>query len=49
MKLFNLEPGPKVGQIKKFIEEAILNGDVPNEHGACLQLIKKNEANLLKL
>ncbi len=48
MELFNLEPGPKVGQIKKFIEEAILNGDVPNDHNACLELIKKNEKILLK-
>ena len=48
MKLFNLEPGPKVGTIKKFVEEAILNGDVPNEHDACLELIRKNEQRLLK-
>ncbi|MEJ2545029.1 MAG: HD domain-containing protein [Calditrichaceae bacterium] len=47
MELFNLEPGPKVGQIKKFVEEAILNGDVPNEHDACLELIQKNAENLL--
>ena len=43
MDLFQLEPGPKVGRIKKFIEEAILNGDVPNEHDACLELIKQNQ------
>jgi putative nucleotidyltransferase with HDIG domain len=48
MELFHLEPGPKVGQIKKFVEEAILNGEVPNDHDACLELIKKNEKNLLK-
>lgn len=48
MELFNLEPGPKVGQIKKFVEEAILNGDVPNDHNACLEFIKKNEKNLLE-
>lgn len=48
MELFKLEPGPKVGQIKKFVEEAILNGDVANEHDACLDLIKKNKTNLLE-
>ena len=48
MDLFKLEPGPKVGQIKKFIEEAILNGDVANEHDACLELLKKSKVNLLQ-
>lgn len=48
MELFNLDPGPKVGQIKKFVEEAILNGDVPNDHDACMELIIKNKIKLLK-
>lgn len=48
MELFKLEPGPKVGQIKKFVEEAILNGDVANDHDACLDLIKNNKAILLQ-
>ena len=39
MEKFSIEPGPQIGKIKKFIEEAILNGDVPNEHDACLNLI----------
>ncbi len=42
MELFKLEPGPKVGKIKKFIEEAILNGEVANDHDACLDYIHKN-------
>ncbi len=42
MKLFQLKPGPEVGAIKKFIEEAILEGDVPNEHDACLNHIKQH-------
>ena len=40
MTLFNLEPGPKVGEIKKMIEEAILAGDLPNEHDAAIEFIK---------
>ena len=32
MKAFDLKPSPVVGKIKKAIEEAILNGDVPNDH-----------------
>ncbi len=34
MEAFGLKPGPKVGVIKKAIEEAILNGEVPNNHDA---------------
>ena len=34
MKAFDLKPSPEVGKIKKAIEEAILNGDVPNDHDA---------------
>ena len=34
MEVLHLAPGPKVGTIKKAIEEAILNGDIPNEHDA---------------
>jgi tRNA nucleotidyltransferase/poly(A) polymerase len=39
MTLFNLKPGPKVGEIKKMIEEAILAGDLPNDHDAALDYI----------
>lgn len=48
MKLFNIEPGQQIGKIKKFIEEAILNGQVQNDHDACLELIMKNRETLLK-
>ncbi len=47
MQMLNLEPGPKVGEIKKFVEEAILDGRVPNEHDACVQLILENKEELL--
>ncbi|WP_217184010.1 CCA tRNA nucleotidyltransferase [Caldithrix abyssi] len=48
MQLFNLQPGPKIGKIKKFILEAILNGEVPNDHDACLKLILEHKDELLK-
>ncbi len=47
MQLFGLKPGPQVGKIKKFILEAILNGDVPNDHDACLDYILKHKNELL--
>lgn len=34
MKAFLMKPGPEIGQIKDAIREAILEGDIPNEHEA---------------
>ncbi len=36
MLVCNLEPGPMIGILKKRIEEAILDGLIPNEHDAAL-------------
>ena len=35
MKAFNLKPCREIGQIKEAIKEAILEGEIPNEHKAC--------------
>ncbi|MCG8184100.1 CCA tRNA nucleotidyltransferase [Tenacibaculum piscium] len=35
MKAFNLTPCREIGQIKEAIKEAILEGEIPNEHKAC--------------
>ena len=47
MRIFNLTPGPAVGRIKKIIEEAILDGEVPNEHEAALKFLVNNKLKLL--
>jgi poly(A) polymerase len=49
MKFFAIKPGPKIGKIKKVIENAILDGIIPNEHDKAFEFIKKNKKELLKL
>jgi len=39
MKVCQLEPGPRVGQLKNLIEEAILDGLIPYDHDAALEYL----------
>lgn len=41
MATFNLKPSKEIGLIKEAIKEAILEGDIPNEHKAAYDLMLK--------
>jgi len=49
MDMFNLEPGPAVGKIKHYIEEAILEGEIENTHEAASGFVEKNKEKLIDL
>ena len=41
MEVFSLKPGKEVGEIKKSIEDAILDGIIPNEYEAAYEFMMK--------
>lgn len=41
MEVLDIEPGPAIGEIKDAIKEAILEGDIPNEHDAAFDYMMK--------
>ncbi|TYC17102.1 HD domain-containing protein [Bizionia gelidisalsuginis] len=41
MKTFNLKPSREIGVIKEAIKEAIIEGDIPNEHDAAFNIMLK--------
>ena len=47
MDIFKLQPGPIIGKIKKFIEEAILDGKIANEHDVAYHYMLKHKNDLI--
>jgi len=47
MAIFKLKPGPLIGVIKKYMEEAILTGLVENDHDAALAYLHSAKEELL--
>ena len=47
MSVCGLQPGKKVGILKKAIEEAVLEGTIPNEHDAALEFLLKIKDEIL--
>ena len=46
MNTFQITPCKEIGQIKDYIKDAILDGDIPNEHQAAFELMLKKGAEL---
>ncbi|OPZ81719.1 MAG: CCA-adding enzyme [bacterium ADurb.Bin431] len=47
MATLDLQPGPAVGKIKKAIEEAILEGVIPNDHDAAFTYMMERKDELI--
>lgn len=41
MEALNIKPGPVIGDIKDAIKEAVLEGEIPNEHDAAFEYMMK--------
>lgn len=49
MKSFNLRPSPVIGKIKKIIEDAILDGKIPNEYDSALKYMLDNKSDIFEM
>ena len=39
MQMFNMKPGREIGILKERVKEAVLEGEIPNEHEAAIELV----------
>lgn len=47
MKALDIKPSKTVGDVKDAVKEAILNGDIPNEHDAAYEYMMQNKEHFL--
>jgi tRNA nucleotidyltransferase (CCA-adding enzyme) len=47
MEALNIEPSRTVGDVKDAVKEAILNGDIPNEHDAAYAFMMEHKNDFL--
>jgi poly(A) polymerase len=47
MAVCNLQPGKQVGLLKRAIEEAVLDGRIPNDHDAALDYLLRTKDEIL--
>jgi hypothetical protein len=48
MEALNLKPSKVIGEIKEAVKEAILNGDIPNDHDAAFEFMIQNKNHFFK-
>lgn len=48
MEALDIKPSPKVGVIKEAVKEAILNGDIPNDHEAAFNYMMEHKKEFLQ-
>lgn len=48
MEALNIEPSRTVGDVKDAVKEAILNGDIPNDHDAAFNYMMEHKNDFLK-
>ncbi|MEX2639849.1 MAG: HD domain-containing protein [Balneolales bacterium] len=48
MEALNLKPGPRIGAIKNAIEDAIMEGEIPNDHQAAFDYMLKIKDQILE-
>jgi len=47
MELFGIKPGKEVGILKKAVENAVLDGEIPNDHDAAIEFLKVHKTKML--